>query len=561
MLASKEKMKAPKIITLGWDAATWDLLTPWVADGKLPNLAGLMERGSSGSIQSTPLPVSPAAWSTIATGKNPAKHGVFDWFARKPESYDVAYVHTGQIKAKTVWDYFNAVGQRVGVFNLPMLYPAVPVDGFMLSGLAAPNSAAHDFAFPRDLVSELEEHIGPYHHAETEVYHYGREQAYFEDVLAWLDYQKKVIDYLFTHHPCDAYLLVFMQTDHIQHKFWRYMDPSYPGYDAAYDRQYQDAILQVFQKTDAILGDWMAAFGDDTHFMVLSDHGAGPAHGIMYINRWLKQEGFLHLRRNPLTQLKYWLAKTDLIAQGYRLAARLGLGKAANLISKPARNKVLNSFLTFDDIDWARTQAYSRGTFGQIFVNLKGREPQGIVESGAMYEKIVLELQRALEKLPHPETGQPLISDIRRREDVYDGPYLHQAADLMFSIQNYLYQSSVKMGLDRASLLGPSEYGDSGSHRSDGIFVAAGPGIHAGGHLQDAQVTDILPTMLALADIPIPTDLDGRPLREIFTQAQQARIQFVEASKEISQEVAAPVLDDGEIAEIEDRLRDLGYLG
>ncbi|MBU1661680.1 MAG: alkaline phosphatase family protein [Chloroflexi bacterium] len=555
------KIHTPKLIALGWDAATWDLLTPWVAEGKLPNLSHLMGRGSYGAIRSTSVPVSPAAWSTIITGQNPARHGVFDWFARNPGSYDVTYVHTGQIKAKTIWDYVNAAGQRIGVFNLPMLYPAVPVEGFMLSGLAAPNPAADDFAFPPDLVKEIEQQVGLYWNAETEVYKYGREQAYFESVLAWLDYQKKVIDYLMKHHPCEVYLLVFMQTDHIQHKFWRYMDTSYPGYDAAHDAQFADAILQVYQKADEILGEWMAAFGEETHFMVLSDHGAGPSHGIMYVNRWLEDMGFLYLRRSWLTQIKYWCAKTDLVARIYRLVAKLGLGNVANLVSKPARNKVLNSFLTFDDIDWSRTKAYSRGAFGQIYVNLKGREPHGIVEPGAEYEACVLELLDGLRGLPHPETGEPLITNIRRREEAYAGPYLEQAADVMFSIQDYLYQTSVKMGLDRDSLLGPSEYEDSGGHRPEGILVMSGPGIRKGGRLIDAQISDVLPTILALAGVSIPADLDGRPLREAFTTAQQQNLRFSEPAAEASQETEAPALNADEITEIEARLRDLGYLG
>ncbi|MEJ2262667.1 MAG: alkaline phosphatase family protein [Anaerolineales bacterium] len=115
-----------KIIAIGWDGACWDLLQPWVQAGKLPNLASLMERGVSGPLQSTPLPLSPAAWTTIITGQNPANHGVFDWFERKPGSYDVEYIHTGRIGAKPIWEYFNASGKRIGIFNLPMLYPAVP---------------------------------------------------------------------------------------------------------------------------------------------------------------------------------------------------------------------------------------------------------------------------------------------------------------------------------------------------------------------------------------------------------------------------------------------------
>ena len=552
---------APKLIVLGWDAATWDLLSPWVAEGKLPNLAKLMQSGCYGSIRSTSLPVSPAAWSTIITGQNPAKHGVFDWFARKEDSYDVEYVHTGQIKAKPLWEYFNEAGKRMGVFNLPMLYPAVPIDGFMISGLAAPDADSSGFAHPKDLIQELEENVGPFWHAETEVYKYGREQAYLDNVLELLDYQKGVIDNLMREHPCDAYLLVFMQTDHVQHKFWRYFDPMFPDCDPEYDSQFQDAILQVYQGVDDHLGELLDAYGEDTNFIVLSDHGGGPVHGIMYINRWLHEIGMLHLRDDFSTRAKFWLAKTDLIGKVYRIVSKLGLGKVANLASKPARNKVLNSFMSFDDIDWTRTKAYARGAFGQIYVNLMGREPGGIVEAGEAYEEVVTQLLTALKELPHPETGEPLITDIHRKSEIFNGPYLENAADVIFSIQNYLYQSSVKMGLDSESILGKSEYEDSGSHRLEGIMVMSGPGIAEGGSISNATIADILPTILALAGLAVPEDLDGRPLSQAFTESQKQAIKYFSGSSDSLDRTTTPILDDSELTEIEDRLRSLGYLG
>jgi len=552
------------LVVLGWDAATWDLLTPWVEQGKLPHLASLMQNGSYGAIRSTSLPVSPAAWSTIITGKNPGKHGVFDWFARKPDSYDVEYVHTGQIKARPVWEYFNQGGQRIGVFNLPMLYPAVPLEGFMLSGLAAPD-AAEGFAYPPELLDELSARLGsPYRHAEDEIYKYGREAAYLQSILDLLDHQRRALRYLIEQHPCDAYLLVFMQTDHAQHKFWRYLDPTYPGYDAAHDLPFSDAIEQVFRGVDDFLGELLALFGSNANFMVLSDHGGGPVHGIMYINRWLQEIGMLHLKRDLSTRLKIGLAKTDLIGRAYRLVSKLGLGGIANLVSKPARNKVVNSFIGFDNIDWTRTKAYARGAFGQIFVNVKGREPQGIISPGAEYADVVTELIAALEALPHPESGErnePLITDLRRREDSYQGDYLEQAADVMFSIQGYLYQSSVKMGFDNPGILGQSEYEDSGSHRPEGIVVLSGPDIRRGATLKQAQVSDILPTMLALAGLPIPDDLDGRPLEETFTDEQRQRIQVVPAKELNPPTAASPDLAGADLATVEERLRGLGYLG
>ncbi len=553
--------RSPKLIVIGWDAATWKVLLPWVEKGYLPHLAEMMDQGVFGTLHSTPLPVSPAAWTTIVTGKNPAKHNVFDWFSRDEGSYQVTYVHSGQIRTRTVWDYLNQAGLRVGVFNLPMLYPASTVDGFMLSGLAAPSAHADGFSYPTNLIQEIEMVTGPYWTTEPEIYQYGREQEYLDNILAWLEYQKQVLDYLFENHPSDVYWLVFMQTDHILHKFWRYMDDTFPGYRPAYDSQYKDAILKVFQRLDAILGEWKTTLGDDTNFMLISDHGAGPVQGVMFINRWLNDRGYLFLKRTIATQAKYWLAKTNLISRLYRVVSRFGLGGLANLVSKPTRNKVVSSFLGFDDIDWSKTRAYARGAFGQIFVNLKEREPQGIVAPGEEYEQLLTDLIHELAHLAHPETGEPLITKIHRREEVYQGPYLENAADLMFSIQDYLYQSSVKMGLENESILGLSEYGDSGSHRPDGIFVFSGNAFQKQGLIPAAQAADILPTILALCDIPIPTDMDGSPISNAITPEIRDQVHWISPDDQVEQESRKPDLNQEEMDKLENRLRDLGYLG
>lgn len=555
-------MAAAKLVVVGWDGATWDLLAPWVREGRLPNLARLMQAGCHAPLQSTPLPLSPAAWSTIVTGVNPGRHGVFDWFERRPGSYQVEYVHTGRLAARTLWQHLNDGEKSVGVFCLPMVYPAAPLKGFMISGMAAPGPRAPGFAYPPSLLEELEAGAGPFSVVEGVFYEKGREAGYLKAVLEWLESQRRAVRYLVERKPCDIYLLIFMQPDHAQHKLWRCQDPAFPGYDPQRDGPHGEAILQVYRGLDEALGELLGLFDEQTAWVVLSDHGAGPAHGVMYINRWLQREGYLRLRCRPGTWLKYGLAKSEAIPRAFRMASALGLGGLAGLFSKPARNRALNAFLSFEDIDWSQTRAYSRGAFGQIFINLKGREPDGIVEPGEPYERLVAEILAKLRALRHPESGQALITGLRRKEEVLHGPYLHLAADVMFSIQDHLYQSSIRLGLESGGILGPSEYGDSGSHRPEGILVMAGPGIQPGAEVRQANVADVLPTLLALADLPVPAGLDGRPLLEAFTPQQRARLRLAEgpAGGEVAP-LGAPELTPEERLQLEERLRSLGYLG
>lgn len=562
MRAMPGDRSAEKIIAIGWDGATWDLLGPWVAAGKLPHLAGLMARGASGTLKSTPLPLSPAAWSTIITGQNPGQHGVFDWFERRPDAYEVDYVHTGRIGARPIWEYVNAGEKRIGVFNLPMVYPAVPVDGFVISGMAAPSPKAPGFTYPQALLSQIEAGVGPYMMAESHVYQYGQEESYLSSLLDSLSYQGRLARYLIENISCDVYLFVFMQSDHVQHKFWRYLDPGYPGYDLEHDHHYQESIYHIYRAMDDILSEIISVSGPDANYLLLSDHGAGPNYGVMYINRWLEQIGLLKLKSGPKTVVKTWLARGNFVLRLYRLLAAWGLGSAAQILSKPVRNKLVSSLISLEDIDWSRTRAYSRGAFGQIYLNLEGREPEGIVRPGEQAQLLIAEIIAGLQRLAHPVTGERLITEIHRREDVLHGPYVERAAEILFSIQDYAYQSSVKLGLESRQILGPSEYQDSGSHRPEGVLVAAGPGVLSGANITDASVTDILPTLLALAGLPVPLDLDGRVLDEILSAERKEQLEYASIQNDRSYiDSGAQDLSADEVAELEERLRNLGYLG
>jgi predicted AlkP superfamily phosphohydrolase/phosphomutase len=555
---------AERMIVIGWDGATWDLLLPWVQSGGLPHLARLMERGVHAKLRSTPLPLSPAAWTSIITGVNPAKHGIFDWFNRRTGSYAVEYVHSGMIAAKPLWQYFNEHGQRVGVMAVPMLYPAVPLDGFMISGMAAPHAHVPHFTFPEGLIHELEARFGPYQVAENEVFRRGGEKAYLQSLLDWLSYQRRLVPYLIESQPCEVYLLVFMQSDHVQHKFWRYLESDW-RYDPQRDAPWRNSIYQVYQSLDETLGELMERFGESAHFVLLSDHGAGASYGVMNINRWLHREGYLYLRSGLLHRAKRWMARHEVMPRLARGLAKAGLGKAVRLTSKPMRNRLMSSFLSWDDVDWSRTRAYARGAFGQIYINLKGREPMGMVEPGEAYEALVAEIMAKLGALSHPATGEALITEIHRREEVMHGAHLERAADILFSIQHYSYQTSVQFDVEGDELLSPSEYEDSGGHRPYGILVMAGPQIRSGARLDQADVVDVLPTLLALANLPVPSDLDGRPLSEALTPSKKTKRRTAASSGRgeagLGNATSSPALNPADEAQLEERLRQLGYLG
>lgn len=552
------KGQFPELVVFGWDAVSWELLQPWLGES-LPTLSGLMERGSHAAVQSTHIPVSPAAWSSIITGVNPGRHGVFDWYQRSPGSYAMEYVHSGRNQAVPFWSYLNEAGKTVGVVNLPMIYPAVPVDGFMISGMAAPGPEASGFCFPPELLQEAEKALGPYRMDEGVVFKAGQEQPYFDALLEWVEYQKQLVTHLIQTSSVDVLFFVFMQSDHVQHKFWRYMDPAFPGYDPERDATFANAVRDVVIAMDQALGEIIAPLPQDTNIMILSDHGAGANHGVFYVNQWLMKNGWLALKNNLATRFKLWLARTDVISHAYRIVSWMGLSKLVLLVSKPARDQVMNSFLSLKDIDWTRTRAYASGSIGQIMLNLEGREPQGIVQVEDA-DDVLLQLSGELAKLRHPETGDPLIDQITLRDHVFYGPHVQNGADLMFTIDRYRISPSRKLGLEKKSLLGISEYEDSGSHRMEGILVLAGPAANQSRERFQGTVFDITPTLLAITGVPIPDNLDGEPLYSMLSKNTVQSVQMVQADQRSIFRLNKPDLDAQELAVLEDRLQSLGYL-
>jgi predicted AlkP superfamily phosphohydrolase/phosphomutase len=275
----------------------------------------------------------------------------------------------------------------------------------------------------------------------------------------------------------------------------------------------------------------------------------------------LLQHGLLRLKRRPWTQLKAALFRAGLTPAGvYRLLERLGLQDIVARVSKNSRNQVVNRFLSFSDVDWQRTVAYAMGHVGQIYLNRRGREAQGIVADGAEYEAARERVVAALRQLTHPETGQPLLDQVIYGPDVTHGPYADQAPDLHLVFDGYRC-IAFPLFATNTEVITRQIRGDSGCHRSNGIYVGAGPAFRQGGASDGRRIIDLAPTVLHLLGLPVPRGMDGRVLRGDLSPdfLETHPVRFVQAGDDGGDEEMA--LSEQETAEIEERLRALGYLG
>jgi predicted AlkP superfamily phosphohydrolase/phosphomutase len=546
-----------RILVIGIDGATFDLVRPWAEQGSLPTLARLMAEGVHGPLESTLPPVTSPAWPTFATGKNPGKHGVFDFI--RPIGGQFELVNAASLRAPTLWDILSKAGRTVGVMNVPVTYPPSPVNGFVIAGMLSP--MAGTFTYPPDLLDRYADQMKPYRIAPSVQYKEGNERVFTVDLLELVDRRGRYALRLMQDHPYDFLMFHFQATDVLQHALWKFVDPSHHRYDAKGAAAFLPAFRGIYQRIDDYIGQMLEHLADETTVIVMSDHGFGPLHHTVNVNLFLLDQGLLNLKKGVWTRLKTGLFRAGLTpASIWHLIERAGLQNYVWQVSRSTRNKVVSKFLSFDDVDWSRTLAYSIGHVGQIYINLKGREPEGIVEPGAEYQAVRQRVIETLQELRHPQSGQPMVDEVIPGDRVVFGPYAHRSADLHLVLDGYRAIAFPLFAADRR-IVTRQIRGDSGCHRRNGILIAWGAGIRSGEPVENARIVDLTPTILHLMGLPVPDDIDGHVLSEALAVRRP-----VEYEREtVTEDAAGPggegQLSAEEIAEVEERLRSLGYLG
>lgn len=551
-----------RVLVVGIDGATFDLVRPWAEDGDLPNLARLMTEGVHGPLQSTLPPVTSPAWPTFATGKNPGKHGVFDFI--RPMGGQFEMVNASSIRTPTVWEIISKAGREVGLMNVPVTYPPKPVNGFIVAGMLSP--MAGEFTYPANFLDQYAGQLRPYRIAPSVQYKEGprpsgprtngNEEEFTADLLDLVERRGQYALRLMCDYPHDFLMFHFQATDVLQHALWKLVDPTHPRYDPSAAARFGPAFKRIYRRIDDYIGQMLDRLTDDTTLLVMSDHGFGPLHHVVNMNLFLLDQGLLRLKRGAWTRLKVNLFRAGITpASVWHLIERTGLQNYVWQVSKSTRNKVVTKFLSFDDVDWSRTVAYSLGHVGQLYVNLKGREPEGIVEP-ADYGAVRHEVTAALQDLRHPQTGEPLVDEVIPGDRVAHGPYASRSPDLHVVLDGYRAITFPLFATDNR-IITEQIRGDSGSHRRHGIFIAWGANVKTGETVEDARIVDLAPTILHLMELPVPEDMDGRVLTDSLTLTRP--VKYEPTAEEQAQPEEA--LSAEETAEVEERLRSLGYLG
>lgn len=543
-----------KVIVIGLDGVSPDLVRRWTDSGDLPNLADVAERGCLGDLLSTPNAMSPAAWSSFVTGLEPGNHGVFYFMDRIPGTYQVRYVSSRTRDGVPIWTALSAAGKRVASLFVPLTYPAVEVNGVLASGWLAPSLGDPAYAFPSDLPGRILA-IAPdfqLHTGMTEFVRRGRYAEALERKKTSLRAKAKVAADLLGSETWDLFMVAFDETDPVQHYFWHFLDADHPDHDAEGATAFEDAIFQIYRLADEEVGTLLSQVGDDSYVFIMSDHGQGPnTRGRLYLKGLLRAAGLQVDAEVGLAR------RTEQLA--HRLAARLLPSRAKHRLA--ARFRGLHERLVHTsfagDIDWSSTRAYSFWSNGcaEPWVNVKGRDPEGIVDPGDDYEATLADVAELVMEATDPKTGETVAESVVRRDEAYHGPHVDRAPDLLVNWRPDIVVSGLRCGRTGELIDTPvAEDLRTGAHRREGLLLACGPKGELGRCPQPAGIADLAPTIYGLLDVAPPHPLDGRPWLELFPDALHIR------DPEADSVISAAGGGDAEAELVEQRLADLGYL-
>jgi predicted AlkP superfamily phosphohydrolase/phosphomutase len=540
-------MTAPALTVIGLDSATLDVVDPLREAGQLPNLAALLDRGTDGVLRSTTHPLTPHAWSTMVTGVNAGRHGIWDFTERDDSGYGLRLINGSYRRAPALWDRLAAAGRRSGVVNVPFTWPAPELrDGFAIAGMDA-SFREQGMTAPASLFAELRGRFGALELDHSYPLRDGRIDL--DTVRRAAEQKVQATLWLAERFSPELLFVVFMAADHVQHLGWSEWE----------ERGVESAVAGTYRILDEALGALVehAAGGD---VLVVSDHGAGPLNGVVNLNAWLASEGYLAYTR-PGTHLGRQLFDRafDLrrrIPQRWRYAVKQ---RATGLRERVYERR------TYSAIDWAQTRAFAYGTFGNVVVNVRGRESEGLVEPGAEYDRVREEIAAKAMELRGPD-GQPIVAAVHRREDLFEGPHLDKVPDLLIEFAEYAWLGKGNLRTrgetiwDRIEIEPGSEHVYVGSHRHEGLFALAGPSA-VNGERGFASIEDVAPTVLYLLGEPVPSELEGRILAEAIDPALlDGRPPEYDDSRGLELARTEASYSEGEADEVEARLRGLGYL-
>lgn len=539
-----------ELLLIGLDGATFHVLDPLMAAGVMPNLQRLCAEGVRAPLRTVVPALTPPAWTSLVTGRNPGQHGVFDFFQKESvDSPNIRFVTSQDVRSETIWALANRSGKRAVALNFPVTFPAPPIDGYVIPGWL-PWRHLRLGCRPRALYDRLKQLPG-FNPKELAMDMALEEKALEgcppEEYFDWIDMHIRkertwgeIVEMLLADDPCELVTVVLDGVDKLQHLFWRFLDEDYRHtLQSEWEQQVRARCLDYFRELDGQIGRMLAAAGPQATVLVASDHGFGPQVRTFYVNAWLARQGLL--------------AWADEAAPQPGDAQTLGVGQIAR-----------HTYL----LDWQQTRAFAPLPSGNGIHILRqsGAHPHGVTD--AEYESFRDELIRGLLAVTDPATGEPVVAHAWPREEVFSGPAVEFAPDITLELSD----GGLVSILAAEDVVAPREY-PSGAHRPQGIFIGRGGALARGEALAELSILQVAPVVLQSLGLAVPDEMEGAVPEGLFVEPVHVNgsgptrrevlredVPREDAPREDAPVDAGPVLDAEAEAELFRRLQALGYV-
>ncbi|MDY6771281.1 MAG: alkaline phosphatase family protein [Candidatus Nanohaloarchaea archaeon] len=484
------------LIIIGIDGASPDIIRELHDEGRLDNLSQLIDDGSFATLQSTHIPITPSAWTSMLTGKNPGKHGVFGFTELKDGRTKLV---TATHSEDNVLDILSE-RYSVGYANVPASFPVQRNGVFELASILSPSIDTDGTAHPDSLVERLREL--DYELDLTKTYTGSNEDELIDELHDHIETKTRLFNELEEANDTDVAMYTYMAVDWASHWFWKHMDDDHPQHEPGND--YQDTLKELYVAIDRSIGELV---DDSDNVIIVSDHGFTSFERGLNLNPLLREMDMITPKRTPGSLLRYHLYRNGVtLARAYRLAKKLGLGDLASEAAQdtgfnPLRWLADRIFFSFDDLDWDETVAYSAGDFGPIYLT------DDDDEAFQQIRDALLDLE---------DDGEQAIEQVWRSDEIYHGPYTDKAPDIVYQPRGWHYHATRFYEFGTNSIFSEPFDNKSGHHHPDGVFIAAGDAFEQRDGIE-LSIMDFAPTLLHALGEPVPGDMDGDVATSLLT--------------------------------------------